>query len=250
MRRLALLIAHPGEIGAENYLTVDEDIIGWKRHLLSPLGGKWRESEILVLMSPTSTLLQKTLDKWKGQVDYALIVFSGHGCFSAEANDTMLELNSAEVWASKRLRLANKETIVLDCCRKVVEQHLLKSMVLESIEASAKMDFPNPGLARAAFETQVNKCADAALILHSCDVDEFAYDDEFGRGGAYTHALLKAAADWWPNRELGENKYLTYSVVAAHNKAVDDLAVDGDSRQNPKIKKPRSEPYFPLSVWA
>lgn len=247
MKRIALLISHPGELGEENYLAVDKDIEGWKGHLLSPLGGGWREAEIRMLSSPSLFSLQNEIQKWREIVEYAFIVFSGHGDFSSRANDTILQINSTEEIPSKRLRLAKRETVVLDCCRKVRERRLFESASLESHQSKA--EFPHPDYARRAFEIAVNRCEEAVLVLHSCNIDEVAYDDDFGRGGAYSFALINAAKDWQPGRELEPQKGAAYSVVAAHNKAVVALADSEPGRQNPQIKKPRSSPYFPISIW-
>jgi hypothetical protein len=249
MNRFALLIAHPGEKGDDDFLEVESDIQAWTRHLLSPLGGNWSENEILILRSPCVADLDAALRRWQGGADYALIVFSGHGAYSETLDDTILQINSKEEYHSKRLHLAKKETIVLDCCRKVIERLLLKSLVLESLTASQADEFPNPQLARIAFNRAVGKCPDQTLILHSCDIDEFAYDDAYGRGGAYTHALLTAAGRWRPEAKLATNQYTSLSAVSAHNRAAADLLKNPQNRQNPKIGKPRSGPYLPLSVW-
>lgn len=251
MNRLALLIAHPGEEGDDDYLEVESDIQAWSRHLSSPLGGNWLNSEILILRSPSVSELGAVLRHRQGLVDYALIVFSGHGAYSETLDDTILQINSEEELHSKRLHLAKKETIVLDCCRKVIERLFLKSFVLESLTTSRVEEFPNPQLARIAFDEAVGKCSDQRLILHSCDIDEVAYDDVYGRGGAYTHALLTAAGRWRPEPELSINQYASLSAAAAHSRATAELwkYPQNPARQNPKIGKPRSGPYLPLSVW-
>jgi hypothetical protein len=249
MKRLALLVAHPGEIGKQNYLAVDKDIDNWRNHLMSPLGGNWREEEILVLLSPEKYELEGVLAAWKYKIDYSIIAFSGHGAFSESRNDTIIQINSRESFEGKKLHLSKKEIIVFDCCHEVVDKKIQGSLTLESVQASAKIDFPNPHLSRRAFNTAVKACPDGAVILHSSSLNELAYDDEFGRGGAYTFNLLQAARRWWPDEILNENEYKKYSVVAAHDVAANQLSEDERTPQHPTIKKARSGPYLPISIW-
>lgn len=90
MKRLALLIYNPGTHGAENYCAgVIKDAKNYLRHLSSPTGGLWAEDEIIQLTMPTIKEVQQAAKQFRS-VDYAMIVFSGHGYYSEERDATIL----------------------------------------------------------------------------------------------------------------------------------------------------------------
>ena len=249
MKRYALIIGYAGEADSEEFLHgVESDIVGWKIFLTSPLGGNWLSHEVRVMDGPRLEEVTAELARVKGTVDYALIVFSGHGAYSSTKGDTLLQLNEAECLESKKLDAAKKQTIILDCCREVVEQQLQKSQAtFESVtEVPA---FPHPRQARAAFDAAVTRCAEGIIVINACNIGEYSYDDEFGRGGRYTFAFLEAARKWTHNEPLDENKYVSHSVSALHNEVIKTLAQDTRFKQNPKIMKMRTPPYVPLCVW-
>jgi len=250
MKRLALIIGYPGEDGDDDYLEgVNGDMLAWKNFLSSPMAGKWNISEIKLMLQPSAASLNSEIEKHKNNVDYALLVFTGHGGYSAARSDTVLQLNKNETFDSKNLNVAKKQTVILDCCRKEVEQVIRKSVGMELFESASQSDFPNPQFARAAFETEIKNCDNGIIIIHSCNIGEYAYDDEFGRGGRYTFSLLNAAMKWRHDKTLQPNHYAVLSVPAAHNNAVEALSTDGRYEQTPRIAKARSGPYFPFCVW-
>lgn len=82
MERYALIIANPGETGAENYCEgVNKDVVSYKSFLSSPIGGYWQSGEITTLIRPTALAVQAEMIKAK-LADYALIIFAGHGLYS------------------------------------------------------------------------------------------------------------------------------------------------------------------------
>jgi hypothetical protein len=250
MKRYALIIGYAGEPGAKDFLEgVDSDIEGWKTLLSSPNGGAWRADEIKIMRAPTSAAVSAELTMSKGKVDYALMVFTGHGAYSSLKSDTLLQLNKSETFESKKLDVATRQTVVLDCCRKDVDQKVQKSLVMDSVQILARTGFPNPQQARAAFDVAVKGCEPGIIVLNACNIGEYSYDDEFGRGGRYTFALLDTATKWRYPGSLSANKYAAFTVPEAHSKATDALAKDTRYAQNPKISKPRSGDYFPLCVW-
>lgn len=96
VNRRALLIANPGEVGAENYCEgVNKDMANYKTFLKSPLGGLWYENEIEILHKPSKTTVRQAIQKLKSY-DYSKLVFSGHGVYSSIHESTILELNKYE----------------------------------------------------------------------------------------------------------------------------------------------------------
>ncbi len=248
MKRVALLIGYPGEVGDERFLKgVEPDVHGWMRYLKSPVGGLWRESEIHLVWAPARAELQALLDQFRDQVDYAFVTFSGHGALSECKNDTLLQINRSEFFSSALLEIAKRQTILLDCCREPVETE--PRLGLEQVAVAAdKPKFPNPGLSRKAFDLAVGACSEMVLTAHACAPGECSYDDKFERGGVYTYELLEVLRNWHAVG-LAEGKYRPLSMVQAHNKVLPAVTSQNKGLQNPKLGKPRADKYLPIAVW-
>jgi hypothetical protein len=105
MNRRALIIANPGERGREGYCDgVNKDVDNYQAFLTSPVGGLWREHEIVVLRQPSRAMTMIEVGRQKG-VDYSLTVFSGHGYHVADNNSTIVELSPGVDLDSIELRL-------------------------------------------------------------------------------------------------------------------------------------------------
>ena len=87
MKRRALLIQNPGKVGDANYVpTVAEAYNRFKSYLQSPVGGCWKDDELIELqrLGPMGLWLQsdfvfKLRELNQPDVDYSMIVFIGHG---------------------------------------------------------------------------------------------------------------------------------------------------------------------------
>jgi hypothetical protein len=101
MRRIALLISNTN--GLEG---TKADVAKFSRFLRSLQGGAWEDSEIFPLPDPSRIGLFACLRKVRQvNVDYAIVMFSGHGGYR---NETVLEINPDEetVTVSDLLHLA------------------------------------------------------------------------------------------------------------------------------------------------
>lgn len=128
MKRRALLIMNPGQVGASNYApSVMAAMNRYKNFLKSPTGGYWQDEEIIELersvgpKSLQSSFAFKMRDLNQSDVDYSLIVFIGHGgsamgveSFQLEDGETLpIECLLYPPHNPKPL----KRTVVIDACR-------------------------------------------------------------------------------------------------------------------------------------
>ncbi|NCN89409.1 MAG: caspase family protein [Gallionella sp.] len=249
MRRFGLIIANPGEAGEPNYCEgVNKDARNYLEFLCSPAGGAWERSEIQLLEKPSSLDVRVAMIQAK-QADYAFIVFAGHGYYSAVTRSTMLRLRPGVEFDSANLRQgASKQTVVLDCCRKIESpQQIVKRAALSFTESvSKRMNAQN---CRKHFDREIGNCSSALVVIHSCAINQTAGDDS-ERGGYYSFNLLEGANDWALG--LSASSFCNYSLSAteAHDKAAINVSRLSGGRQTPEIEKPRSAPYFPLAVGA
>lgn len=241
MTRKMLIIANPGEVGAENYCDgVNKDISAYKYYFTSAIGGGWYDSEINVLIRPFPSEVNAAIEKMR-TIDYTMIVFCGHGY--SYNDETILELKKDFSYKASSLRTySTRRTIILDCCRKI-EKNVLEKMYEFSarVETRSAMSIAE---ARKYYEDQIMICSPGLVILNACDLDETAGDDS-RKGGYYSYSLRDAAIYWGE----GYHQYRSsLSVVGVHNAAVGRVRQLTSDKQNPQIEKPRSEPYFPFAV--
>lgn len=250
MTRKALIISNPGEKGDENYCEgVNVDVSNYKQLLTSPLGGLWLSAEITHLDRPKTNHVIKEI-AYLANIDYTFIVFCGHGYFSTKSDTTVLELQKYEELNSLELRAnANKRTIILDCCRKVVKEAILE----KAFAAKAERMIPHlkPDECRRYFDSQIGKCSKGIVVGYACKKDEVAGDSQ-SRGGYYSYGILQSAINWHDNInniDL-EKSFYHFSIVKAHEEGIVRVRQLSGGTQNPEIEKPRSDPYFPLAIIA
>lgn len=242
MTRRMLIIANPGEIGADNYCEgVNQDVTQYKGFFLSNLGGAWEPEEIEVLVCPYAFQVDAALKKLT-LADYSMVVFCGHG-YSRKSGATMVELRANCDYDSIKFNQgARKHTVILDCCRAIYEPIFESSQERYDLKDSMEHSTAR-NQARKRFENAVQSCPPGLVILYACSIGETAGDDEI-KGGVYSHALRSAAIGWGKATTGVE----AASVVQVHNSAAQIVCQETGGHQNPQITKPRSVPYFPFCV--
>ncbi|MTI82405.1 MAG: caspase family protein [Firmicutes bacterium] len=249
MKRHALILSNPGESGAENYCEgVNVDVNNYTSFLKSALGGTWYNNEITHLNRP-SKLDTNNAIKDISSCDYSLIIFCGHGFYSASRESTILQLRKNEEIDFLDLKNeAKKRTIILDCCRKVEKDIITEErMIAKFSEAKAEL---NPLECRKFFEKQLEKCHNGIVVGYACSKNETAGDSQ-SKGGYYSYSLLKSATEWCETNNIDlTRKWSKLNIAEAHNASIKNVSRLSGGTQTPEIDKPRSGPYFPFAIMA
>lgn len=242
MKRKMLIIANPGDEGAENYCEgVNQDVTQYGSFFLSNIGGAWRPEEIKILRCPSAFQVDTELKTLK-LADYSMVVYCGHG-YSRKDGTTMVELHAnCDYDSTKFNQGAYRHTVILDCCRAIPEPIFESAQERYDLKHSMK-DSAAYNQARVNFDNAVQRCSPGLVVLYACSMGETAEDDE-DKGGVYSHAL-RSVATRWARTNVG---FETASVVQIHNAAAQIVCQETGGRQNPKNIKPRSSPYFPFCV--
>jgi hypothetical protein len=227
---------------------VEKDGPLYSSYLQSPLGGAWTASEIGMLKNPSPAQVQAAV-RALGLADYSMVVFSGHGYYSANKGSTIIELTpGVEIDSLDLSQGTTKRTVILDCCRVVIKELVLEQMMRKSL---AKADsIPNVEAARFYYDKQISDCPSGLVKLFACSINETAGDDS-QLGGVYSHSLVSGAEEW--AKEGGKNTSTSYYILDvsdAHDRAAVRVVRLSGGTQNPTIQKPRSGPYFPFAVVA
>jgi hypothetical protein len=250
MNKKIIMISNPGESHAENYCEgVNVDIKAYTDFFTSPLGGAWERSEMQHLDRPTAKNVRDSIADLK-EFDYSLILFCGHGWYSSVDRSTILELRSGESLNELDLREGGrKRLILLDCCREVHHESIVEAS-MENFSVVRKAGGLSRVECRKYYEDAITKASSGIVVTHACDLNETAGDSEID-GGYYSFSLRSSARNWMTSTSIDlSKKYLISSIVKTHTAAVGLVGVRSGGRQNPKIEKPRSEPYFPFAVLA
>ena len=248
MKRRALIIGNPGETGAENYCEgVNRDLENYPRFLQTAYGGVWNKHDIEILKRPRVQAVRDAIAKVR-DADYSLVVFTGHGYHLQPRDSTILELKKDEEIDSAELRRgAAKQTLVLDCCRKVYRQVTIAERAIFKAMAAPTL---HPQHCRYYYNKQIEECFPGLIVINSCTVGQTA-GDASDKGGWYSYSFIQGAEAWVENNSINTDKeYDVMSVVSAHGEACRRVSNLSGGRQDPQIEKPRSEKYFPFCIVA
>lgn len=167
---------------------VKVDLRNYKTFFKSNKGGEWYDSEIIEKINPSKDdLISKIDDLKRLNLDFVIVVFSGHGGMKRE---TVFELNpEGELFAESRLHnIAPKQITITDCCRAQMED-VSESLKLRNIVKS----FSAYQGTRERYERRINSASPQAVKLYSCAENEVSHDTP--KGGAYSKYLLESAID-------------------------------------------------------
>ena len=215
MNRQLVLISNPGNSSDNNYVkTTEEAIDRWENFFRSPLGGYWRDCEIIRfgekqqidvdafrrLLIPLNTV----------QCDYSVIVFCGHGACTTDCkNAIQLPIPSREnnnLIAVDDLIIPGipsvKRTVILDACRSLIpytstqlfEQRMYSSVyTIDGIECSKY------------YNSLVMESSPHVEVLYSTSKHQKAYGSM--AGSQYADAMseiVKAKALYWKARAISD----------------------------------------------
>ena len=247
--RKALIIGSPDN----NIPGVNVDIKNINSFLLSAIGGAWKDSELINLTNPTIEEVRNQISLLK-LFDYSFVFFAGHGYYSMRKDSTILNINTTQELDSIELRQgASKHTLILDCCRKLKDDRILKEAAMESLTFdSANQQKPTASECRKYFNKKIEKCSPGLVVMNSCDLNEYA-GESADRGGYYTSSLIKSSQNWANDKLLSidlRKNYATYSTQQCHDDASIRVKQLSGNRQNPVFEGPRSENKFPFAIVA
>lgn len=209
MKRHAFLIGYTGEDSNEETIEgVLCDLERYQDYLRTLKGGAWNDNEITVLNNTTKTILKTNiLCKQAEGLDFAFVVFSGHGDFDDIENGCRrFLLNKKEILLEKDLwNVAKKQILICDSC---AGRRSKSSCALESIEKKSQILIETASgqreLARSKYEEWCKSCDEQLIRLYAAKVGTFAEDKD---GGIYTTELIN---------EL-RNAQTSMSIVGAHD---------------------------------
>lgn len=235
MKRIALILGYTGK-GEEYCEGVGRDISNYKNYLMSLHGGAWKEDEIQSCFNVTKKSLLDCIESAGSEYDYALIIFSGHGCYNLERNETVIWINDNEaVYESQLETSCLHQLTILDCCRKYPEV-LNKSIIREQYFSAEDGSYgSNREIYRNKFDKLLSESVEEHITVYACSRNQYSNDDsEFG--GDFTVSLLRNAS--------GKNDL---TIFGTYKKAKQEME-SGGKKQVPQIKKTKKGNSVPFYI--
>lgn len=182
MKKIALLIGNSRGLAGSS-----QDMLDFYTHLTSLQGGAWDPStEIISLLDKPASEIIGTLSSIRGQYQYVMIYFTGHG---GTSNDTILEVNPQyeQLHESEFLGLAPKQINILDCCRSWVNGAVPICDSNDSVAEDVLLQV------RQEFDQLIEDAAEQQVLIYSCEEGKPSYAL---RGGSsiFSKCLLDASA--------------------------------------------------------
>ncbi|WP_345971812.1 caspase family protein [Sulfurimonas diazotrophicus] len=221
MRRRALIIGAPGK--SQEYLPgVRKDVENYTNFLTSNIGGKWLKDEIVSLYDQDINTVQRTINLVKSENnDFVLVVFSGHGNYSAIMSNRRLYIDHDNYIYEDNLKgLSKKELLIIDTCAGI-EREVGERKVKKSAFALFRESYTDY---RKKYEDAILSCLDQEIVLYASDVDEYSADTS--KGGLYSKNLLETAY----NNSYEE----VLSSLVAHDIASSIVRKESKNKQNPQ----------------
>ena len=227
MTRKAIMIGSPGPKNSATYLKgVDTDLHHFVSFLKSPVGGSWEDEETAGFYNGPSENLIELFQTTN--TDFLLVYFSGHG--HQDLNETNIAINDTEsISISQLISLikAPKALIIIDCCRKFIDEAYSSLSGPEYLSFKSLLDQPNT---RDRYMQRISESTNGIAIAYSCSVGEYSGDTELG--GSYTYSLLKTSLQWNEN----QNNEGVLTISDANDLAHEHLKIKSHSQQNPQIR--------------
>lgn len=250
MKRCLILIGNEGALAKGNYLPgVKQDIERYRVFFKSDFGGAWEDTEIetnnygWTRAGLFNNLLFRRIN---GGLDYALIVFAGHG-YAERNGDVYFELSpNQEVSLSdiKSWFPYQKMLMIADSCQGYSEEPLLRSLTenLRTFSMGGRIcDSRNEK--RNRYNYLIDRMqANAKFFVSAVSPGECAADTS--KGGLYSRTLM----DFTENTIESARGREDITIDRLHEKAKVSVIKKTHDQQHPRIYVTRGSAYPPFLI--
>lgn len=244
MKRCLIVIGNEGS--ANNFLPgVKADVENYLAYFKSNNGGAWEADEIVPRNFGWSKLGLKTeiMDRRMKGLDYALIVFVGHG-YAEREGGIYFELspdNDVSLDEIKSFFPNQKVLMIADSCQSYIPEATLRKRT--PLRKSGDSRLRN--MLKNKYNRQIeNVCSNAFTFASAVSLGESANEDS--RGGLYSRYLLSHA------KGIANNPSYTGNEVVDINRINSEVRKDvldySKQKQTPSITITRGDVYPPFYV--
>jgi hypothetical protein len=214
-------------IGNNNGLPgVNVDIRNYGDFFKSLNGGAWFDGEINTMTQPSLSVLRSKIALLKlEQLDYLIVVFSGHGGQTRRGTVVELNANGETILEQELQNIAKRQLNIFDCCRAFPQpiDEFRKGGTFSALSASAD----DMAYIRAKYEKRIMQAVPQQCLLYACGIGETAFDTS--EGGVYSKNLLSVG-------RTNSSEYITVGVAHSEAKALTEKLYP---KQHPDAILPR-----------
>jgi len=202
--------------------------------LKSPVGGMWKDKNIITLISPSFKDLLTI--KHKLSVDYLMLYFSGHG--TAEDGRTGIMLNQNEVVDIIALPVfAKRQVFIFDACR--YDPDYLNEVCIHYPSDNSIVDYK----VKCIYESYLKNCLEGITYCFSCSYGGSSWSNDHV-GAYFTSSLLTESISWSLSRQLSE----VLSINKVCELSCEKIRLCYDHDQEPAISFLNNGVAFPFAV--
>jgi hypothetical protein len=189
MKRIAVIIGSSLPISHPDHLRgVSEDVLNFKKFLISANGGAWEQDELIELINPSLREIEKAKHH-QNNCDSALTFFSGHGCMKGREN--YLDINSYDsINYLKLFPSAKRSLVVMDACRTDYAYEHLEGIYGLGLEFDKELR----RYAKAIYIAALSKTPHGRIAIFSTAANKPSMDTD--NGGAFTVELFSQTVAW------------------------------------------------------
>lgn len=234
MKRCLIIIGNQGIPSKGNFLPgVSRDVNNYLSFFKSDNGGAWENNEIIPKVYDWTPLALRTaIDRRKVErLDYAVIVFAGHG-YALKNGDTYFELsdgNDVSLSTIKSWFPNQKVLMIADSCQSFVNLYREGGILSEAL---AQRPFSqHRDYLRNLYNSRIESVPTGAFTFASA-VSPGESANDTSKGGLYSYNLLNIANDCVNNTHIGES---VIPIDAIHTVAKANVMKESNNNQHPKL---------------
>ena len=262
MKRRALIIGNMGIVGSSmsRYIEgVQDDLVNFFTYIHSDNGGAWNRNEIIFCKPNTinRTRLKEIIseERKKGEVDYWLVFFSGHG-WADKNMETYLEVcprenGDCDITLTELFQTIGRSRLLLitDACRAVpLMESGGNTPIYKYFSAADSEETDYRKACRKAYNEKIGLLPLNTIYKGlSCAFGETSHDGGI-YGGEYIHAIVETAKRCIAlekSKKYKEERYPVLSYPLIHSIAKQIVVNKSQRTQNPVYSGPKTwQPPF------
>lgn len=215
MKRCLIIIGNQGTPNKGNFLPgVSRDVNNYLSFFKSDNGGAWENDEIVQeVYDWTSAGLNSTIYRRRMEgLDYAVIVFAGHG-YALRNGETYFEFSDGDDVSLSTIKSwfpAQKVLMIADSCQCFINLYREGGILREALaqrQFSQRRDY-----LRNLYNSHIGSVPTGAFTFASA-VSSGESANDTSKGGLYSYNLLNVANDYVNDAHIGGN---VISIDAIH----------------------------------
>lgn len=234
MKRCLIIIGNQGTPSKGNFLPgVSRDVNNYLSFFKSDNGGAWENDEIISMVyNWTSAGLNSTIYRRRMEgLDYAVIVFAGHG-YALRNGETYFEFSDGDDVSLSTIKSwfpAQKVLMIADSCQCFINLYREGGILREALaqrQFSQRRDY-----LRNLYNSHIGSVPTGAFTFASA-VSSGESANDTSKGGLYSYNLLNVANDYVNDAHIGGD---VISIDAIHAVAKATVMKKSNNNQHPKL---------------